>query len=78
MSLISQQSDDKQPFKLMHALVNINKAKVSSQDVSSSGLAVKHPAPGAKYHRFDPSKRLKLFQRLISGLTTSWVGDHVK
>ena len=29
--------------------------------VSSCGLAVKHPALGAKGHRFDPSKRSKLF-----------------
>ena len=46
--------------------------------VSSGGLVVKHPALGAKGHRFDPSKRSKLFQRLISRLTTSWVVDHVK
>ena len=45
---------------------------------SSSGLAVKHPALGTKGHRFDPSQRSKLFQRLISRLTTSWVDDHVK
>jgi len=44
----------------------------------SSRLAVKHPALGAKGHRFDPSKRSKLFQGLISQLTTSWVADHVK
>jgi len=46
--------------------------------VSSGGLAVKHPALGGNGHRFDPSKRSKLFQRLISRLTTSWVADHVK
>ena len=45
---------------------------------SSGGLAAKHPALGAKGHRFDPSKMSKLFQRLISRLTTSWVADHVK
>jgi len=45
---------------------------------SSDGLAVKHPAPRAKGHRFDPSKRSKLFQRLISRFTKSWVADHVK
>ena len=38
--------------------------------MSSGGLAVKHPALGAKGHRFDPSKRSKPFQRLISRLTT--------
>jgi len=46
--------------------------------MSSGALAVNYPAIGAKGHRFDPSKRLKLFQRLISQLTTSWVVDHVK
>jgi len=44
----------------------------------SGGLAVKLPALGAKGHRFDSIKRLKLFQGLISRLTTSWVDDHVK
>jgi len=39
--------------------------------VRSGGLAVKHPALGAKGHRFDPRKRSKPFQRLISRLTTS-------
>jgi len=52
---------------------NIKKA-VPPPAVSSGGLAVKHPALGAKGHRFDPGKRLKLFQRLISRLTTSWGG----
>ena len=33
--------------------------------MSSGGLSVKHPAIGAKSHKFDPSKRSKLFQRLI-------------
>jgi len=43
--------------------------------VSSVGLAVEHRA---KDHRFEPLKRLKLFQRLISSLTTLWVAEHVK
>jgi len=38
----------------------------------------KHPALGANGHRFEPRKRSKLFQRLISRLTTSWVDDHIK
>jgi len=46
--------------------------------VSSGGLVVKHTALGAMGHWFDPSKRSKPFQRLISRLTTSWVVDHVK
>jgi len=46
--------------------------------VSSGALVVKHLALGAKDHRFDPSKRSKLFQRLISRLTTSGVNAHVK
>ena len=46
--------------------------------VSSGGLAVKHPALGANGRRFEPRKRSKLFQGLISRLTTSWVADHVK
>jgi len=49
----------------------------SNQTVISGGLAFKHPTLGAKDHRFDPSKRSKFFQRLISRLTTSWVADHV-
>jgi len=39
--------------------------------VSFGCQAVKHPALGAEGHRFDPSKRSKLFQGLISWLTTS-------
>ncbi|KAK2138514.1 hypothetical protein LSH36_2887g00000 [Paralvinella palmiformis] len=39
--------------------------------VSSGGRAVNHRALGAKGHRFDPSKRSKLFKGLISRLTTS-------
>jgi len=35
--------------------------------VSSGDLAVKHLALGANCHRFDLSKRSKLFQRLILG-----------
>ena len=46
--------------------------------VSPGGLAVKHPALGANGHRFEPSKRSKLFQRLISRLTISWVTGHIK
>ncbi|KAK2150412.1 hypothetical protein LSH36_406g02067 [Paralvinella palmiformis] len=46
--------------------------------VSSGGLVVKHPALGANGRRFEPRKRSKLFQRLISRLTSSWVADHVK
>ena len=46
--------------------------------VSSGGLVVKHPALGAIGRRFEPRKRSKLFQGLISRLTTSWVADHVK
>ena len=46
--------------------------------VSSGGLAVKHSALGANGHQFEPSKRSKLFQRLISRLTTSWVAYRVK
>ena len=46
--------------------------------VSSGGLAVKHPALGPNGRRFEPCKRSKLFQGLISRLTTSWVADHVK
>ena len=36
-------------------------------------LAVKHTALGVKGHWLDPSKKLKLFQGLISRLTTSWI-----
>ena len=43
--------------------------------MSSGGLAVKHSVLGAKGHRFDPSKVSKLFQRLISQLTTSSVTE---
>ena len=46
--------------------------------VSSGGLAAKHPALGANGHRFEPRKKSKLFLRLISRLTTSWMVDHVK
>ena len=46
--------------------------------VSSGGLAVKHPALGVNGRRFEPRKRSKLFQGLISRLTKSWVADHVK
>ena len=42
-----------------------------AQHVSSGGLAVKELTLGAKGHRFDTSKRLKLFPRLISQHTTS-------
>ena len=45
---------------------------------TKGGLAVKHPALGANGHRFEPCKRSKLFQGLISRLTTSWVADQVK
>ena len=51
---------------------------MSMSMVSSGGLAVKHPALGANGHRFEPRKGWKLFQGLISRLTTSWVADHVK
>ena len=44
--------------------------------VSSGGLAVKYLALGANGHRFEPRQRSKLFQRLISRLTTSWVADN--
>ena len=44
--------------------------------MSSGGLAIKHFC--AKDHRFDQIKRSKLFQGLISWLTTSWVDDQVK
>ena len=47
-------------------------------NVSSGGLAVKHSALGANGHRFDPNTRSKLFQRLISRLTSTWVIDHAK
>jgi len=50
----------------------------TSYSVSSGGLTVNHPALGVNGHRYEPSKRSKLFQRLISQLTTSWVADHVK
>ena len=40
--------------------------------MSSGGLAVKHPTLDAKSHRFDSSKRSKLFQKLISRFTTSF------
>jgi len=46
--------------------------------VSSDGLVVKHPALGVNGRRFEPRKRSKLLQGLISRLTTSWVADHVK
>ena len=46
--------------------------------VSSGGLAVKHSAFGANGRRFEPRKRSKRFQGLISQLTTSWVANHVK
>jgi len=46
--------------------------------VSSGGLVVNHPALCANGHRFKPRKSWKLFQILISRLTTSWVADHVK
>ena len=48
------------------------------QDSEFGGLAVKQPALRANGHRFEPCKRSKLFQRVISRLTTSWVADHVK
>ena len=41
--------------------------------MSAGGLAAKHTALGANGHRFESRKRSKLFQRLISRLTTSWV-----
>jgi len=47
-------------------------------EVSSSGLAAKHIALYAKGHRFNPIKRPKLFQGLISWLTTLSVADHIK
>jgi len=40
--------------------------------VSSGGLAVKHLALGASGHRCEPCKRSKLFQSLISRLTSSF------
>jgi len=46
--------------------------------VSSGDLAAKHSALGANDRMFEPRKRSKLFQGLISRLTTSWVADHVK
>ena len=46
--------------------------------VSFGGLVVKHSALAANGRRFEPRKRSKLFQGLISRLTTSWVADHVK
>ena len=45
------------------------KVSVNSQQVSFGGLAVKHPALGAKGYRFDPSKRSKLFKRLLSQIS---------
>ena len=41
-------------------------------------LAVKPFAPGAINHELNPLTRLKLFQRLISRLTLSWVVGQVK
>ena len=38
--------------------------------VSSGGLAFKHLALGAKGHRFDPSKRSKLFSQDRGWMTT--------
>ena len=50
----------------------------SKMKLSSGGLVVKHPVLHANGHRFEPRKRSKLFQGLISRLTTPWVADHVK
>ena len=49
----------------------------TSPQVSSGGLAVKHPALSANDHMFEPSKRSKIL-RLNYLLTTSRVADHVK
>ena len=57
-------------------LLNISNKINALTKVSSGGLAP--VALGVKGHRFDPSKRSKLFQGLISQLTTLWVADHVK
>jgi len=47
-----------------------NEAERFLKIVRSGGLAVKHPALGVNDHKFEPLKRSKLFQRLISQLTT--------
>ena len=62
----------------VHANIHIKTRKMTAQTVSSGGLAVKHSALGVNGRRFEPRKRSKLFQGLISRLTTSWVADHVK
>ena len=61
----------------LHCIINCAVIKMPSV-VSFGGLAVKHLALGVKGHRFDPSNRSKLFQRLHSRLTKSCVADHVK
>ena len=67
------------PFKCLAWLIQyLNDCSIHISQVSSGGLAVKHQALGANDRRFEPRKRSKLFQGLISRLTTSWVGDHVK
>ena len=35
----------------------LHKITIYFENVSSGGLAVKHPAPGANGHRFEPCKR---------------------
>jgi len=46
--------------------------------ISSDGLAVNRVTLCAKGHRFNPIKTSKLFQGLISRLTTTWVAEYVK
>ena len=75
---------------LLDILKNISlfqKVEKGVKQLSSGRLAAKHVAQcakgwifyiTAKDHRFNSVKRSKLFQRLISRLTTSWVDEHVK
>ena len=60
------------------SLRNVCKFNVNSMYVSPIVLAVKQVALCSKGHMFDPIKRSKLFQRIISQLTTYWVAIDVK
>ncbi|KAK2170412.1 hypothetical protein LSH36_3g26068 [Paralvinella palmiformis] len=79
-SKYSWQSLKRDYIDVLHIAVNeyLTSTPLSIKVVSSGGLVIKHPALGANGRRFEPRKRSKLFQGLISQLTTSWVADHVK
>ena len=55
--------------RISNSLGILPEKQIKSQEVSSGGLAIKHPALGAKGHRFDPKKVIRILI-LLGGLGT--------